>query len=175
MRKMGLLGEGQTQFEANNNKQGDQGLQTSRMGGFSMQGIKEHMMEQLDNIHVYDNINTKDAVKSALEKKQRDLSALNKTTRTSFGNGPDDSKTASPLKRAKSAMMNKKPQDKRASFTTDPRKVENLNVKRQGIQQDGSSTPNDLNLRSPSARLTKTPTPVPKKATRGGQSMTGIH
>ena len=57
--------------------------------GFRMQDIKEHMMEQLDNCQVYDNINTKDAMKNAFEKKSRDLSAINKSqSRASFG--PDD-------------------------------------------------------------------------------------
>lgn len=123
-------------------------------------------MEQLDNIQVYDNINTKDAMKSALEKKSREKSAMNSGSRMSLGGGggTDDSKTTSPLKRAKSAMMNKKVNDKRTSFTTDPRKVENLNVKRQTVPNEGNNG-NDLNMRSPS-RLTQTP--LQKKNLRGG-------
>lgn len=97
-----------------------------------MQDIKEHMMEQLDACHVYDNINTtKDALRHGIDKKSRDLSSLKSSNRPSLQ--PDEGKTTSPLKRAKSALMNKQAvnHEKRSTFTTDPRKGEGLTISRQ--------------------------------------------
>ena len=167
MRKMGLLDDKQSTFESRN-KSVDPGQQSHVMG-FRMQDIKSHMLEQLDNIQVYDNINTKDAMKQAFDKKSRDLSAL-KSSYSQASLRPDESKTASPLKRAKSAMQNKKIQDKRASFTTDPKKTEAVNVKRQAaVVEDG---PDDFKMKSPS-RLTKTP--GQRRILRGGNANLAVN
>lgn len=41
-----------------------------------MQDIKEHMLEQMGDVQVYDSINTKEHLHSAFEKKSRDISAV---------------------------------------------------------------------------------------------------
>ena len=74
---MGLLND--------NRNSSIEGSQSQKQIGFRMQDIKDHMMEQLDAIQVYDNINTtKDAMRQAIEKKSRDLSNLKASSRASL-------------------------------------------------------------------------------------------
>lgn len=80
------------------------------------------MLEQMGDVQVYDSINTKEHLHSAFEKKSRDISAVKSQTRKS----KPDASDVSPMKsRAKSAIgLTPVMANKRGSFTTDPKRVE---------------------------------------------------